>query len=57
MAIEATDTLSSGGSNTPRTCLLRSAGTVLYRSPEKDLGREQGDEGLGTGRMACSSAV
>ena len=36
MAIEASTTLSFGGSHTKRMCLLRSASAVLYRSPEKD---------------------
>ena len=36
MAIEATFTLSFGGSHTPRTRLLRSVGAVVYRSPDKD---------------------
>ena len=34
MEIEATFTLSFGGSHTPRTCPLRLASAVLYRSPE-----------------------
>ena len=36
MAIEATFTLSFGGSHTPRMCLLRSVSAVLLRSPKKD---------------------
>ena len=49
MAIEATFSLSLGGSHTPRTCLLRSVGAVLYRSPDKDwnVGREMKGWGLG----------
>ena len=57
MASEATFTLPFGGFHTPRMCLLRSLGVVLDKLPETRLGRQQGDEGMGTGRMACSSTI
>ena len=49
MAIEATFTLSFGGSHTPRMCLLRSVSAVFYRSPEKDCDVNRVMKGWGLG--------
>ena len=46
MAIEITFTMPFEGVLTPRTCLLRSVGVVLYRSPDKDWNVEEEMNGL-----------
>ena len=57
MTNEATFTLPFGGSHTPRTCLLRSVGAVLYRSPDKDWDVEREMKGWGLGDGLCSRCV
>ena len=49
MAIEATFTLSFGGSHTPRMCLLRSVSAVQCRSPERDWDISRWIKGWGLG--------
>ena len=55
MASGATVTMPFEGLHTPRKCLLRSVSVVLYRSPDKRLGRGRGDEGMGIGEMGVSA--
>ena len=51
MSHEATFTLQFGGLHTPRTCLLRTVGVVLHRSPDKDWNDEEEMKGWGLGEF------
>ena len=53
MAIEITFTAPFEGLHTPRTCLLRTVGVVLYRSPDKDWNDEEEMKGWGLGELLC----
>ena len=51
VAIEITFTMSFEGLHTPRTCLMRSVGVVLYKSPDKGWNDEEEMKGWGLGEF------
>ena len=53
MAFEITFTMTLEGVHTPRTCLLRSVGVVLYRSPDKYWNVEKEMKGWGLEKFPC----